>query len=62
MIWVLLMVVFSRPYEIATVDILGTYFDKRICVKDQKRALTITVPRKTSFGCVRINGGRELKK
>ena len=48
------MVVFSQPYEIATVDILGTYHNKKACTDQVNRALTITVPAKTSFGCLKI--------
>ena len=52
--WVLLMIVFSQPYHIATVDILGTYGSKVACVKEQKRASVIGTPRRTSFGCIKI--------
>jgi len=54
--WVLLMIVFSQPYHVATVDILGTYTLKAICVNDQKRATAIGTTFKTSFGCVKIEG------
>jgi hypothetical protein len=48
------MIVFSQPYQIATIDILGTYGEKIACVKEQKRALAIGTIVKTSFGCIRI--------
>ena len=54
--WVLLMIVFSQPYHVATVDILGTYPDKEVCVSEQNRATAIGTPFKTSFGCVKIEG------
>ena len=54
--WVLLMIVFSQPYHVATVDILGTYSTKTVCVNEQKRAMTIGTIIKTSFGCVKIEG------
>ena len=54
--WVLLMIVFSQPYHVANVDILGTYSDKEVCVSEQKRATAIGTPFKTSFGCVKIEG------
>ena len=54
--WVLLMIVFSQPYHVATVDILGTYSEKTVCVSDQKRATAIRTPFRTSFGCVKIKG------
>ena len=54
--WVLLMIVFSQPYHVATVDILGTYISKTVCVSEQKRAMSIGTGVKTSFGCVKIEG------
>ena len=54
--WVLLMIVFSQPYHVAKVDILGTYTDKAVCVSEQKRATAIGTPFKTSFGCIKIEG------
>jgi len=54
--WVLLMIVFSQPYHVATVDILGTYSNKTVCVNEQKRAMAIGTIIKTSFGCVKIEG------
>ena len=54
--WVLLMIVFSQPFHVATVDILGTYTLKDVCVNEQKRAMAIGTGRATSFGCVKIEG------
>ena len=54
--WVLLMIVFSQPYHVANVDILGTYTLKDVCVNEQKRAMDIGTSRATSFGCVKIEG------
>ena len=59
--WVLLMIVFSQPYHVATVDILGTYSEKTVCVNEQERAMTLPVPQKTSFGCVKIEGVKRTK-
>ena len=58
--WVLLMIVFSQPYHVATVDILGTYSTKSVCVNEQKRAMTIGTIIKTSFGCVKIEGVKRM--
>ena len=58
--WVLLMIVFSQPYHVATVDILGTYSEKMICINEQKRAMAIGTPIKTSFGCVKIEGIKRM--
>ena len=54
--WVLLMIVFSQPYHVATVDIFGTYSEKMVCIREQKRATVIPTPFRTSFGCVKIEG------
>ena len=59
--WVLLMIVFSQPYHVATVDILGTYTLKTVCINDQKRATAIPTPARTSFGCVKIEGVKHIK-
>ena len=59
--WVLLMIVFSQPYHVATVDILGTYSEKTVCVNEQKRAMAIGTVIKTSFGCVKIEGVKRMK-
>ena len=48
------MIVYSQPYHIATIDILGTYGEKIACVKEQKRALSIGMVVRTSFGCIKI--------
>jgi hypothetical protein len=52
--WILLIIIFSQPYHVATVGILGTYSEKIACINEQKRAMTLPVPQKTSFGCIKI--------
>ena len=59
--WVLLMIVFSQPFHVATVDILGTYSTKSVCVNEQRRAMEIGTIIKTSFGCVKIEGVKRMK-
>ena len=59
--WVLLMIVFSQPYHVATVDILGTYSIKSVCVSQQKRAMDIGTITKTAFGCIKIEGVKRMK-
>ena len=59
--WGLLMIVFSQPYHVANVDILGTYTLKAVCVSNQKRATAIRTPFRTSFGCVKIKGVKRIK-
>ena len=59
--WILLMIIFSQPYHVATVDILGTYSDKTVCVSEQRRAMEIGTIIKTSFGCVKIDGIKRMK-
>ena len=60
--WVLLMIVFSQPYHVATVDILGTYSTKSVCVNEQRRAMEIGTIIKTSFGCVKIEKVKQVRK
>ena len=59
--WVLLMIVFSQPFHVATVDILGTYSNKTVCVNEQRRAMAIGTINKTAFGCVKIEGVKRMK-
>ena len=59
--WILLMIVFSQPYHIATIDILGTYGSKKACTSEVKRALAIGTIVKTSFGCINIVRVKKLK-
>jgi hypothetical protein len=59
--WVLLMIVFSQPYHVATVDILGTYTEKTTCVREQQRATAIGTVIRTSFGCIKIIGIKRTK-
>ena len=54
--WVLLMIVFSQPFHVADVNILGTFHKKMDCVMEQNRAMAIGTVIKTSFGCVKIEG------
>ena len=54
--WVLLMIVFSQPYHVADVNILGTFHKKMDCVAEQNRAMDIGTIIRTSFGCVKIEG------
>jgi hypothetical protein len=60
--WVLIIIIFSQPYQVATVDILGTYAEKQACVKAQQRATDIGTIAKTSFGCIKIVGTKRIKK
>jgi len=60
--WILLMIIFSAPYEVEKVDILGNYQNKTECVQEIQRALTLEVPKQTSFGCVKIERIRETNK
>jgi hypothetical protein len=58
--WVLLIIIFSQPYHVSAVDILGTYTEKMACINAQERAMTLPVPQKTSFGCVKIVGAKRV--
>ena len=52
--WILLMIVFSQPYQVFNIEIIGTYGSKKSCTQEVKRALTIGVPIKSSFGCILV--------
>jgi len=52
--WLLLMIVFSQPYQVSYIDIIGTYGSEKVCKQEVKRALTIDVPVKSSFGCILV--------
>ena len=52
--WLLLMIMFSNPYHIENIKILGNYDTKAICATEVKRAVAIKVNRKLSFGCIKI--------
>ena len=53
------MIVFSQPYEIDHVEILGNYGSQPACLQEKERALTFQVPRKSSFGCVLLKKNNE---
>ena len=56
------MIIFSQPYHVDKIDILGIYSTKERCVSEQKRAVAIhtkTTITKTAFGCVMIE---EIKR
>ena len=51
------MVVFSQPYQVDHIQLLGEYKDKVRCVMEQERAVDIyndTSSDKVSFGCLKI--------
>ena len=50
------MIIFSGPYHVANVDILGTYTLKAVCVSEQRRATNIGTITKTAFGGIKIVG------
>jgi len=55
--WILLMVVFSQPYEVDRIELLGDYKHKQECVVAQDRALRIMNASDSgvvSFGCLKI--------
>ena len=60
--WVLLMIIFSQPYHVDKIDILGSYSTKERCVSEQKRVMTIGTITKTSFGCVKIEEIKQKPK
>jgi hypothetical protein len=59
--WVLLMIVFSQPYAVSSIDIIGAYGSKKSCTQEVQRALAIGVPVKSSFGCILVKNLNNLK-
>ena len=60
--WILLMIVFSQPYQISHIDIIGTFGSKQSCTEEVARALTIPVPVKSSFGCILVQNLNKLQQ
>ena len=58
--WILLMIIFSQPFEVGQVDILGTYADQDQCMSEHSRAVELEVPQPASFGCVQLRGTYEV--
>lgn len=59
--WILLMIVFNQPFQVDSINILGEYHQKKECQEAVKRALTIGVPIKSSFGCILVKHLNNLK-
>jgi len=59
--WILLMIVFSQPYQISHIDVMGAYGSKESCTKEVKRALSLDIPVKASFGCILVKGLPKLR-
>tara|TARA_R110002020_G_scaffold307502_3_gene523309 strand:+ start:100 stop:312 length:213 start_codon:yes stop_codon:yes gene_type:complete len=56
--WILLIVLFSQPFTVETVDILGEYTEKQACLKEQARAGKTwgkDNPHHASFGCIQLH-------
>ena len=55
--WVLLMIIFSQPYQVEYINLLGSYKHKEECVIEKDRAVNTmnqTNSRPVSFGCLKI--------
>jgi len=59
--WILLMVVFSQPYQISHIDVMGAYKSKKSCTAEVQRALSLDIPVKASFGCILVKGLPKLQ-
>lgn len=60
--WILLMIMFSNPYHVHHIEILGKYNTKAICATEVQRAVAIKVDRKLSFGCIKIAKGNMVNQ
>ena len=56
------MIIFSQPYTVATVNVLGVYSEKSVCVSEQQRATDIGIKKRTTFGCIKIEGIKHAKE
>ena len=59
--WILLMIVFSQPYQISHIDVMGAYGSKESCTEEVQRALSLEIPVKASFGCILVKGLPKLQ-
>ena len=59
--WILLMIIFSQPYQVSNIEIIGTYGSKKSCTQEVQRALTLDVPVKSSFGCILVKKLNQLQ-
>lgn len=59
--WILLMIVFSQPYQISHIDVMGAYGSKKSCSEEVQRALSLDIPVKASFGCILVKGLPKLQ-
>ena len=55
------MIVFSQPYQISHIDVMGAYGNKKSCTKEVQRALDLDIPVKASFGCILVKGLPKLQ-
>jgi len=55
------MIVFSQPYQISHIDIIGSYGSKKSCTQEVQRALSLDIPVKASFGCILVKGLPKLQ-
>tara|TARA_R100000656_G_C3916717_1_gene122028 strand:+ start:399 stop:599 length:201 start_codon:yes stop_codon:yes gene_type:complete len=60
--WILLMIILNAPFEVSSVETLGTYPTQKKCAEEARRALTVEVPNQASFGCVKIGGMRAVNE
>ena len=61
--WILLMIIFSQPYEVAQINIIGQFKQKPACVSEQERAVKVynkSSTARVSFGCIKIEGAKHM--
>jgi hypothetical protein len=52
--WLLLLVMFAAPMQIGQIDILGTHWSEKDCVKAVERARDTGIPKEANIGCVYV--------
>ena len=54
-----MIIVFSGPMEINTVDVVETHWSEKACVSRVQKAQELGLPENTNVGCVHL---KEVKK
>jgi len=57
--WLLMIIVFSGPMEINTVDVVETHYSEKACVSRAQEAQKLGLPENANVGCVHL---KEVKK
>jgi hypothetical protein len=59
--WVLIFIVFSQPFEVHHVEVLGQYESRNACF-DKAKSVLKDQPLRTTLSCIPINAKNIRKK